>query len=171
VGVLFNPDTLASEAAIREIHMAAAALSPRVSVVHARTVNEIDAAFAELARLRPDALLSINDPLFATRASQLGLLATRYALPAMLTQQEYAEAGGLMLRAQSGGHLSSDRHLHRTDSERSQAGGFAGRAIVKVRIRYQSAGGQGARAGHSCDFARASRCGNRVKSAIGTYRT
>ena len=44
----------------------------------------------------PDALLTINDPLFSSRRTQIVLLAARHAVPAIYNTREFAEAGGLM---------------------------------------------------------------------------
>jgi putative ABC transport system substrate-binding protein len=96
VAVLFNPATPANEAAVQEVRASAATLGLQIRIVNAGTSGEIDLAFATLARERPDALLVINDPLFVSRNTQIVLLAARHTIPAMLTQREFAEAGGLM---------------------------------------------------------------------------
>jgi putative ABC transport system substrate-binding protein len=64
--------------------------------LNASNVGEIDAAFGTLARERPDAFMVINDPLFTSRRTQIVLLATRHAVPAIYSSRDYAEAGGLM---------------------------------------------------------------------------
>jgi putative ABC transport system substrate-binding protein len=96
VAVLFNPATPANEAAVQEARTSAVTLGLQIRIVNASTSGEIDLAFATLARERPDALLVINDPLFVSRNTQIVLLAARHTIPAMLTQREFAEAGGLM---------------------------------------------------------------------------
>jgi ABC-type uncharacterized transport system substrate-binding protein len=96
VVVLFNPATPANEAAVREARAAGEASGLRIRVVNAGTGGEIDQAFAALAAERPDLLLTINDPLFSSRSTQIVLLAARHAIPAIYPQREYAEAGGLM---------------------------------------------------------------------------
>ena len=68
----------------------------RIRILKARTSAEIGAAFASLARERPDALFVAGGFLFSTRRLQLAHLATRYALPAPYSDREYAEVGGLM---------------------------------------------------------------------------
>ena len=68
----------------------------RIRILKARTSAEIGAAFASLARERPDALFVAGGFLFSTRRVQLAHLATRYALPATYSDREYAEVGGLM---------------------------------------------------------------------------
>ena len=45
---------------------------------------------------RPDALFVGNDAFFNARRVQLALLAGRHGVPAMLSDREFAEAGGLM---------------------------------------------------------------------------
>jgi len=96
VAVLFNPGTPATQSALQEVHASAATLGLRVRVVNAGTSGEIESAFAMLAGERPDALLVINDPLFTSRNTQIVLLAARHAIPAIFSQREYADAGGLM---------------------------------------------------------------------------
>ena len=68
----------------------------RIRILNPRTSAEIGAAFASLARERPDALFVAGGFLFSTRRLQLAHLATRYALPATYSDREYAEVGGLM---------------------------------------------------------------------------
>ena len=64
--------------------------------LNASTIAEIDAAFAGLAQKRADALMVAADPLFFNRASQLVVLATRHALPALYSRREFVAMGGLM---------------------------------------------------------------------------
>jgi putative ABC transport system substrate-binding protein len=96
VAVLFNPRTPVNEAAVQEVQASAGILGLRVRVINASTSGEIESAFATLASERPDALLVINDPLFTSRNTQIVLLAARHAIPAIFTQREYADLGGLM---------------------------------------------------------------------------
>jgi putative ABC transport system substrate-binding protein len=68
----------------------------QVQVLNAGTSREINAAFATFVRERPDALFVGPDPFFVSRRVQLVHLASRHAVPAVYTQRDYAEAGGLM---------------------------------------------------------------------------
>ena len=58
--------------------------------------REIDAAFAAMARERPDALFVGGDPFFNSRRVQLVNLASRHGLPATFSDREAAEIGALM---------------------------------------------------------------------------
>ena len=68
----------------------------QIQVLNASTSGEIDAAFANFVRERPDALFVGSDPFFNGRRVQLAHLAARHAIPAIYSAREYAEAGGLM---------------------------------------------------------------------------
>ena len=58
--------------------------------------REIDAAFAALARERPDALFVAADAFFTSRRGQLATLTARDRIPAAYGVRELVEAGGLM---------------------------------------------------------------------------
>jgi putative ABC transport system substrate-binding protein len=94
--LLFNPATRANEIGLKEATAAAIALGLRVRILKASTTEEIDSAFASFAADRPDCLLILNDPLFTTRNTQIVLLTARNGIPAMLSQREYVDVGGLM---------------------------------------------------------------------------
>ncbi len=68
----------------------------QILVLNASTRREIDAAFATIVRERPAALFVGNDAFFNARRVQLALLAGRHGVPAILSDREHAEAGGLM---------------------------------------------------------------------------
>src|SRR5262249_20998631 len=68
----------------------------QIQVLNPGASREIDAAFATIARERPDALFVGNDAFFNARRVQLVLLAGRHGLPAIYWDREFAEAGGLM---------------------------------------------------------------------------
>jgi putative ABC transport system substrate-binding protein len=97
VAVLVNPTNAANtEAILRQLQPAAEALRARIEVVRATSSREIDAAFAALARERPEVLFVAGDALFYSRRLQLALLAARHALPACYTSRDYPASGGLM---------------------------------------------------------------------------
>ena len=97
VAVLINPaNTEYTETTVREVGAAARTIGLQIQVLNASTSREIDAAFATIVRERPDALFVGNDAFFNARRVQLALLAGRHGVPAILSDREYAEAGGLM---------------------------------------------------------------------------
>jgi putative tryptophan/tyrosine transport system substrate-binding protein len=96
VAALLNPANPNTETVARDVESAARAMALQMQVYEASTIGEIDAAFAALARERPDALFVTGDPVFRIRRVQLALLAAHYRVPAIYALRDYAEAGGLM---------------------------------------------------------------------------
>ena len=97
VAVIVNPaDTTNTETMLRDVEPAARALGWEIRILKADTSGAIDAAFATLARERPDALFVGSSPFFTSRRIQLVQLAARHALPATYVGRQYAEVGGLM---------------------------------------------------------------------------
>jgi putative ABC transport system substrate-binding protein len=96
IAVLVNPtDAATMEATLREVGSAAAALALEIKVFKASTSPEIDAAFADLARERADALYVGGDTFLHSRRDQIATLAALQGVPAAYPQREWAEAGGL----------------------------------------------------------------------------
>jgi putative ABC transport system substrate-binding protein len=96
IGFLTNPANSVSEGDIAEFEMAARSLGQPVIVLTARTMAEIDAAFAAAAQRRLSGLVVDADTFFNNRRSQLTALAARYAIPANYNTRAYPEVGGLM---------------------------------------------------------------------------
>jgi putative ABC transport system substrate-binding protein len=97
VAVLVNPaNAAATENTLRDLQEAAPIIGLQLRVLKATTIGEIDAAFATLARERPDALFVGPDGFFSSRRVQLAILAARQRIPASYTQRGYVAAGGLM---------------------------------------------------------------------------
>jgi len=95
--VLLNPtDALVAESTVRDLETAAHAIGLQIQVLNASTSREIDAAFANLARERPDALFVASDAFFTSRRVQLATLAARYVVPMTSAVREITDAGGLM---------------------------------------------------------------------------
>jgi putative ABC transport system substrate-binding protein len=96
VAVLVNPTNANTEAVLRDVQDAARPLKLQIHALNASTIREIDAAFATLASELPDALFVAAEALFVTRRVQLADLAARNRIPAVYTQREQVEVGGLM---------------------------------------------------------------------------
>ena len=97
VAVLVNPiNPLTTESTLRDVQSAARAMGLQIQVGNASTSHEINAAFATFVRERPDALFVGVDIFLNNRRAQLVNLASRYALPAIFANRDFAEIGGLM---------------------------------------------------------------------------
>jgi putative ABC transport system substrate-binding protein len=97
VAVLVNPaNASTAESNLREIQEAAPTLGLQFQILNASAIGEIDAAFATLARERPDALFVTGDAFFVSRRAQFITLTARERIPAAYAVRDYVEAGGLM---------------------------------------------------------------------------
>jgi ABC-type uncharacterized transport system substrate-binding protein len=97
VAVFVNPANPArAESQVREVESAGRAMRLQIQVLNAGTGRDINAAFATLARERPDALFVSPDPYFVVRRVQIVTLAARHAIPTSFSVREAVEAGGLI---------------------------------------------------------------------------
>jgi putative ABC transport system substrate-binding protein len=96
VAVLVNPANPTAESTLRDVQEAAPTIGLQIQVLNASTIGEIDAAFATLARERPDALFVAPDAFFTSRRVQFATLTVRDRIPAAYAVRELVEAGGLM---------------------------------------------------------------------------
>ena len=97
VAAFVNPANPArAESHGQEVESAGRAMGLQIQTFNVGTSREINAAFATLARERPDALLIGPDPFFTARRVQLATLAARHAIPSSFSVRDYPEAGGLM---------------------------------------------------------------------------
>ena len=107
------PFTVQSE----DIANAARAVGRQIRIFQASNEAELNAAFADAARLRAGGLLVGGSPSFNSRRVYIATLAARYGIPALYEQREFALAGGLM----SYGTNFADGYR--------QAGAYAGRIL------------------------------------------
>ena len=96
LGLLVDPNNPNAEADTKDAQVAAAALGRKLVVARAGDGDEVDAAFAALARQKASTLLVGAHVLFLTRRDQLVALAARYAVAASYATREFVSAGGLM---------------------------------------------------------------------------
>jgi len=115
--VLMDPHNPASKMGLPHLLAAGRAKGRRVVVATAASDKDIEPAFAEIARARPDALVVDGSPLFSTHRKTVVALAERYAIPAIYDLREHAVAGGLI------SYSASIRGAYR------QAGIYAGRIL------------------------------------------
>ena len=97
IAVLVNPANAARrDYTLREVQEAAPTIGLQIQILNASTIGEIDAAFATLARERPDALFVAGDAFFLDRRVQFATLTARDRIPATYSVRELVAAGGLM---------------------------------------------------------------------------
>jgi putative ABC transport system substrate-binding protein len=97
IAVLVNPASAANvEPTLRAVQEAAPTFGLQIQILNATTIGEIDAAFAILARERPDALFVGPNAFFGSRAVQFAILTAHHNIPATYSLRDYVAAGGLM---------------------------------------------------------------------------
>ncbi len=105
LAVLWNPAHPTNPLQLRETQAAAQALGLAVRPVAVRRAEELEGAFAAMARERAGGLLVLADPLGLTHRARLADLAAQHRLPAMYSFREHVEAGGLMSYGASLPHI------------------------------------------------------------------
>jgi putative tryptophan/tyrosine transport system substrate-binding protein len=117
ISLLVYPDDAASMTEESDVLAAAGTLGVQVHVVNTRTENEIDAAFADFAQQRIQAVIVGANAFFASRRMQIIELSARQTLPVMYGNPAYVAAGGLV------SYSTSITGVY------SQAGVYAGRIL------------------------------------------
>jgi len=122
IAVLVNPaDATNTASTLRDVEAAARAIGLQVQVLNASTSREINVAFENVGRDRPDALLVGATAFFTGRRSQVVQLAAFHRLPAVYPVRDYVEVGGLMSYG-----------INIMDAYR-QLGNYAGRILKGVK--------------------------------------
>ncbi len=96
VALLVNPTNAYTAPMIRDVQEAARAKKVQLPILEAATASEIDAAFATLATLHADALVTGDDPFFVSLREQIVALAARQAIPAIYQFRVFPAVGGLI---------------------------------------------------------------------------
>jgi putative tryptophan/tyrosine transport system substrate-binding protein len=97
VAALVNPaDATNTASTLRDVEAAAHAIGLQVQVLNASTTGEINAAFKNVGRDRPDALFVGANTFLTARSIQVVQLAAFHRLPAVYPSRDYVEVGGLM---------------------------------------------------------------------------
>jgi ABC-type uncharacterized transport system substrate-binding protein len=117
VAVLVNPNNPPSVVDKSNVQAAADTMGLQAKVLNVVSSRDIDIVFAIGIREHGDALYVGPDPVFLNERHLLSELAARYGIPAVYSDREQAEAGGLMSYGTS-----------RTDAYR-QAGLYAARIL------------------------------------------
>jgi putative ABC transport system substrate-binding protein len=97
IALLVNPaDPALTEIQSKEALAAAHSLGLELHVPHARTEQDFDAVFAQLAQLHAGGLVMGAEALFTAHSEELAALAARHAMPSVYKGREFAAAGGLL---------------------------------------------------------------------------
>jgi putative ABC transport system substrate-binding protein len=96
VALLLNPENPVRDATLREAERGARALGLQLQSFDARNPQELEGAFARMARDGVDGVVVPIEGLFFNRRTRIAELAARHRLPAMYDWREFVEAGGLM---------------------------------------------------------------------------
>jgi putative tryptophan/tyrosine transport system substrate-binding protein len=96
VTALINPANPLYPPMVKSLEVAAQKAGIKVSLANARSLEELEPAFASMKRDHTDVVIVLDDSLFMSNRSQVAALATNYELPAIAGNTEYASAGLLM---------------------------------------------------------------------------
>jgi hypothetical protein len=171
IGILVDPNFSDTHAQAAQTETVGRALGREIRVVRASSESEIEAAFSELVEAKAGAMAVAANPFLNSRRSQVVTLAER-------------DSGDLRISTSTGDRwphqlwperarcLPPGRRLRWTDSQRREAGRFAGRATGKVRTPDQSEGRQSTGPRSAGNAPRPRRRGDRIKrgQCLGTNR-
>jgi putative tryptophan/tyrosine transport system substrate-binding protein len=122
IALLVNPANPLAQPVLNDSQAAASALGLQFHIVEARNEGDFDGAFKAATDVLADAVIIASaDPLFGSRAEQLGALALHHRLPAIYQFRRFAVAGGL---ASYGGNFLDSYH---------QVGIYTGRILKGER--------------------------------------
>jgi putative ABC transport system substrate-binding protein len=93
ISMLVNPTNPDTSIEVQDAQAAAIANGRQLNLINASTADEIDAAFATIAKQHDEALIVDSDPFFLTQRQQFALLAARHAIPVIYPFREFVEAG------------------------------------------------------------------------------
>jgi len=96
IAALVNPTNPNAEFDAKDLLAAAQSMGMMIDVFEAKSERDIDAFFAALMQRRASAFLTTSDPLFVSRRQQFAVLAAFHKIPAMYSERDYTNAGGLM---------------------------------------------------------------------------
>jgi putative ABC transport system substrate-binding protein len=96
VAVLTNPSNASHAAFAKDLRVAARTLGKELQMVEARYPDQLEGSFAAMLKGRAAALLVLTDSLFFGQRRSIVELAAASGLPAMYSQREFVDAGGLV---------------------------------------------------------------------------
>ena len=96
VAVLWNAANPYSALVFKETQAAGQTLGLEVQSLEVRAPDDFDGAFEAARRQRPDALITVEDPLTASHRQRVADFTAEQQLPSLHGVREFAAAGGLM---------------------------------------------------------------------------
>jgi putative ABC transport system substrate-binding protein len=96
LAILLNPDDPPVVFSLRETEKAARASGMEISLVEARRGEDLDDAFALIAKIQPDALVILPASLMTKYAARIAELALNLRTPTISYFRDFPGAGGLM---------------------------------------------------------------------------
>jgi putative ABC transport system substrate-binding protein len=96
VAVLMNPRNGSHAAFAAELKTVARKLGAQLQSVPAASPNQLEDAFAAMAKERAAALLVLTDAMFFGQRQRIADLARSGAVPTMYSQREFVDVGGLI---------------------------------------------------------------------------
>ena len=108
IAVLINPVAPSVVLLVKQIQASAATLGLKMRLFEVRKPDDIDTAFAALARERDAAMIITPDALLATHSPRIVELANAGRIATMFWTRQHVEAGGLMSYGQD-----NAKHYHR----------------------------------------------------------
>jgi putative ABC transport system substrate-binding protein len=97
IAMLVNPKSTLAEIQLRDARVATQTLGQKLNIFSADGANEIDAAFAEMARRKEQVVLIGTDPAYGlVFRDRIVSLAAQYKLPALYDSRDFIVAGGLV---------------------------------------------------------------------------
>jgi ABC-type uncharacterized transport system substrate-binding protein len=96
VAVLWNAANPYSALLFKETQAAGRTLAIEVQSLEVRGPDDFDGAFEAARRQRPDALITVEDPLTASHRQRIADFTAEQQLPSLHGVREFAAAGGLM---------------------------------------------------------------------------
>ena len=96
IAVLTNPTNRSHAAFAKEVKVAARSLGAQVQVLEAPNPDQLDSAFAAMTKEHAAALLVLTDSMFVGQRQRIADLAAKSRVPALYSQKEFVDGGGLV---------------------------------------------------------------------------
>jgi len=96
LATLWDPSVRLAGPVFKETSLAAQALSLQLHSFEVKTAQDIENAFADIPKVRPNALLVILSPLVTLYSKRIVELALKQKLPGIYPTRQFVEEGGLM---------------------------------------------------------------------------